>query len=102
MVAIGSSSSAPAPPSDGLYTPPHSSLSALSLCFSLVELVLGHHAYHKMLKYVPLDPLLDDPIGLTLVSESNLALDLDRGRGLQKKEENQHRFQIGKKSPLEP
>jgi hypothetical protein len=68
MAAIGSSSSssAPAPPSDGLYTPPHSSLSLLSL--SLIELVLGHHVYHEMLKSVPLYPLLDDPVGLTAYS----------------------------------
>jgi hypothetical protein len=86
MAATGSSSSAPTPPSDGLYTPPHSSLSLLSLYFSLVELVLGHHVYHEMLKFVPLDPLLNDPIGLTMVSDAYLEVDLDLG--IAKKEEN--------------
>jgi hypothetical protein len=43
----------------------------LSPC-SLVELVLGHHVYHEMLKFVPIDPLLDDPIGLTWLSETSI------------------------------
>jgi hypothetical protein len=57
---------------------------------------------HEMHRSYPTVLLLYDPKGITMVSDAYLAVDLDRGRGLEKKEENTTVFRSERDSTLKP